>query len=218
MSQVSLLFALPTSAHITLNSHQFANVFSFMKAVPVTYLDTISAQQLLINPLRERNIEVHPTTVALALRLTGGSPYYMTILGQYLIDYLNKLPRLQLINDIVLRAVIDRIVDESAVYNFTYLKQELLQEEEFRILEKFVYFPRKSSNPKCRANSSPIRSICPYTRRENISTVYDRDLFLTKQHPTLTPITRSKLSLCAGGYYATVTFFTVSRSVLHRGA
>ncbi|GAC1429111.1 MAG: hypothetical protein NVS4B1_21830 [Ktedonobacteraceae bacterium] len=148
ISQVSLLFALPTSSHITLNSHQFANVFSFMKDVPVTYLDTISAQQLLIDPLRERNIEVHPATVALALKLTGGSPYYMTILGQHLIDYLNKLPHLQLINDVVLRAVMDQIVNESTGYNFTYLKQELLQEEEFRILEGFVYLSEKIKQSK----------------------------------------------------------------------
>ena len=146
--QVSLLFALPTSAHIILNSQQFANVFSFMRDVPVTYLDTISARQLLVGPLRERNIEVYPTTVALALKLTGGSPYYMTILGQHLIDYLNKLPRLQLINDVVLRAVIEKIINESTGNNFTYLKQELLREEEFRILERFVYLSEKFKQSK----------------------------------------------------------------------
>src|SRR5579859_4297002 len=84
---LSLILALPTSSHNTLTSRKFVNVFSFAQPLSLTFLDTKSAQQLLVDPLREQNIGIHPNTVALALRLSGGSPYYMTLIGQQLIHH-----------------------------------------------------------------------------------------------------------------------------------
>ena len=71
--QLSLLFALPTSAFNLLSSTLFSNVFSFTKSVRVRYLDEIGAQQLLVDPLREQHIEVQPTTVTRARKLTGAA-------------------------------------------------------------------------------------------------------------------------------------------------
>lgn len=136
--QLSLLFALPTSAFNLLSSTQFSNVFSFAKSVKVRYLDDIGAQQLLVDTLREQHIEVHPTTVTRARKLTGGSPYYMAMLGQQLIEQLNRDVHLQLITHDELLSVTEQIIQENTGNNFNFLKQELQNKEERRILESIV--------------------------------------------------------------------------------
>lgn len=146
--QLSLIFALPTSSHNRLTSKKFVNVFSFAQPLPVTFLDTKSAEQLLVDPLREQNIEIHPNTVALALKLTGGNPYYMTLIGQQLIHYLNKEIHQQLIADADLRVVIDQLAEKGVSQNFDFLREELQSNTEARILEGFIELTGRTKESK----------------------------------------------------------------------
>ena len=70
--QLSLILVLPMSSHSLLTSKNFANVFSFAQHLPVSFLDTNSAQQLLAIRLLEQFINIHSSTLALTLKLTGG--------------------------------------------------------------------------------------------------------------------------------------------------
>ncbi len=146
--QLSLVLALPTSSHNRLTSRKFVNVFSFAQPLPIAFLDTKSAEQLLVDPLREQNIEIHPNTVALALKLTGGNPYYMTLIGQQLIHYLNKEIHQQLIADADLRVVIDQLIEKGASQNFDFLREELQSNIEARILEGFVELTSRTKESK----------------------------------------------------------------------
>ena len=112
------------------------------------FLDTKSAEQLLIDPLRDQNIEVYPNTVALAVKLTGGNPYFMTLIGQQLIHHLNEETDKQLITDEDLRLVVDHMIEADFSPNFLYLKKELQEDEEMRILESIVEFTTHSDQSK----------------------------------------------------------------------
>jgi (p)ppGpp synthase/HD superfamily hydrolase len=146
--QLSLIVALPTNAHIILNSKKFGNAFSFAESLQVMFLDTKSAEQLLIDPLRDQNIEIYPTTVALAVKLTGGNPYFMTLIGQQLIHHLNEETDKQLITDEDLRLVVDHMIEADFSLNFLYLKREVQKDEELRILEAIVEFTTRSDQSK----------------------------------------------------------------------
>ncbi|HCF84113.1 MAG TPA: hypothetical protein DEV72_02800 [Ktedonobacter sp.] len=146
--QLSLVLALPTSSHNTLTSKKFVNVFSFAQPLPLTFLDTKSAQQLLVDPLREQNIGIHSNTVALALRLSGGSPYYMTLIGQQLIHYLNKETHQQHVADIDLRMIVDQLIEKGASQNFDFLREELQNNVETRILEGFIELTSRARESK----------------------------------------------------------------------
>jgi GTP pyrophosphokinase len=146
--QLSLVLALPTSSHNTLSSIRFGNAFSFAQPLPVIFLDTKSAEQLLIDPLRDQNVEIYPNTVALAVRLTGGNPYFMTLIGQQLIHHLNQETDKQLITDEDLRLVVDHLIEGGFNQNFVYLKRELQNNEELRILEAIVEFTARSNQSK----------------------------------------------------------------------
>jgi (p)ppGpp synthase/HD superfamily hydrolase len=146
--QLSLVFALPTSAHNTLSSKRFGNTFSFVQPLPVIFLDTKSAEQLLIDPLRDQNVEIYPNTVALAVKLTGGNPYFMTLIGQQLIHHLNQETDKQLITDEDLRLVVDHLIEAGFNQNFVYLKRELQNNEELRLLEAIVELTTRSNQAK----------------------------------------------------------------------
>ena len=146
--QLSLILALPTSAHSILSSWEFGNAFSFAEPLPVMFLDTKSAEHLLIDPLRDQNIEVYPTTVALAVKLTGGNPYFMTLIGQQLIDQLNQESDKQLVTDDDLRIVVDHLIEAGSNQNFVYLRRELQKDDEFRILEGLVQLTTRSNQSK----------------------------------------------------------------------
>ncbi len=146
--QLSLVFALPTSAHNTLSSKRFGNAFSFVQPLPMMFLDTKSAEQLLIDPLRDQNVEIYPNTVALAVKLTGGNPYFMTLIGQQLIHHLNQETDKQLITDEDLRLVVEHLIEAGFNQNFVYLKRELQNNQEFRILEAIVELTTRSNQAK----------------------------------------------------------------------
>jgi hypothetical protein len=136
--QLSLILVMPTSAHAMLNSKQFAGAFNFAQTLPVMFLDTESAKQLLFYPLQDQHIAIHPNTVALAVTLTGGNPYYMTLIGHQLIQLLNRDPKKQVITDKDLRLVVEQFIQAGSNQNFVYLKLELQNEVESRTLEALV--------------------------------------------------------------------------------
>src|SRR5579863_131092 len=146
--QLSLIIALPTSAHHTLSSKQFGSVFSFALPVQMDFLDVESAKRLLADPLRDLNIAVHPNTVALAVTLTGGNPYYLTLIGQRIVTYLNLNVNKQVISDKDLNQVVEKLIMENVSQNFDYLKAELLDREELTVLEKMVDFMSLSNQPE----------------------------------------------------------------------
>ncbi len=159
--QLSLIVALPTNAHTILNSKKFGNTFSFAELLQVLFLDTKSAEQLLIDPLRDQNIEVYPNTVALAVKLTGGNPYFMTLIGQQLIHHLNEETDKQLITDEDLRLVVDHMLEADFSPNFLYLKKEFQEDEELRILEAIVEFTTRSDQSKVQLKKIAARLNLP---------------------------------------------------------
>ena len=112
------------------------------------FLDTKSAEQLLIDPLRDQNIEIYPNTVALAIKLTGGNPYFMTLIGQQLIHHLNQETDKQLITDEDLRFVVEHLIEAGFNQNFVYLNRELQNIEELNILKAIVEITTHSNQSK----------------------------------------------------------------------
>ncbi len=148
VSQLSLILALPTSSHNTLTSREFVNAFSFADNLPITFLDTESAQQLLVNPLQERNIDLFPSTLALAIKMTGRNPYYMALLGQHLIHLLNRELHKEQIADEDIHIVVEQIIMSSSSQNFDFLEKELQSEDELRVLEAIVELTRYPGQSK----------------------------------------------------------------------
>lgn len=148
LPQLSLIIVLPTSSHQLLTSGKFVNVFSFAQHLSISFLDIESAKQLLVDPLREQSIEIHPSSVALALKLTGSNPYYMTLIGQQLIHYLNKEIQQQRISDIDLRLIVDQLIERGANQNFDFMRTELQGHKELRILEAIVELTSRTKQSK----------------------------------------------------------------------
>jgi nitrate reductase NapAB chaperone NapD len=127
--QLSLVFVLPTIPHSFLTSGQMGSAFNFMEPLLMEFLDEESAQQLLVNPLQEQNIVIHPGTVRRILDLTGCNPYYLTLIGSQLIYQLNQDSDKCLLNDDDLNDVIDRLVKSHTKQNFYFYHDELHAEE-----------------------------------------------------------------------------------------
>ena len=192
--QISLLFALPTNAFSILSSAKFANVFTFTRSKKVDFLDPVGARQLLVDPLREQYIEVHPMTVALAQRLTGGNPYYLAMLGQQLIEQLNRDVQCQLVTDDELRIVAEQIIEENPGYNFDFLKQELLGEE-MRVLEAIVNLTRqiKQSKVQCKVIADWLK-MSVYDTRKHLDRLRD-GLILDENGPSANPFYSFRIEL-----------------------
>lgn len=195
VQQLSLLFALPTSSYYLLSSTRFSHVFSFAQSIKVRYLDEIGAQQLLVDPLNQQHIAVHHTTVALARRLTGGSPYYMAMFGQQLIELLNRENHIQQIFDDELLGVIDLIIQENTGNNFDFLKQELLNEEERTILKAIVELTRQIKQTKVQCKVIADRLKMPiYTVRQHLDRLRDGQV-LDEIGPLSNPFYSFKIEL-----------------------
>ena len=143
--QLSLIVSLPTSAHYHLCSDRLAPAFNFAQTLPMSFLDTESAKRLLADPLREQGIAIHPNTVARAVTLTGGSPYYLALIGNELIAQLNREVSKQVVSDKTLKMVIDRFIESGAFQNFEFLRSELQDREEFAILETMIDYMGRSN-------------------------------------------------------------------------
>jgi len=181
IAQLSLILVLPMSSHSLLTSRKFVNVFSFAQQLPVMFLDRNSAQQLLVDPLREQNIEIHPNTIALALKLTGGNPYYMTLIGQQLIHYLNREIHQQLVTDTDLRLAIEQIIEKGSSQHFDFLRSELQNYNEFSILEAIVELTIHTKQTKVQlkkvaaALDLPIPTIRRHLDRLRIGLILDEN-------------------------------------------
>ncbi len=136
--QLSLLFALPTSSHQTLSAKPLAHTFSFAQPMEMTFLDSESARRLLSDPLHDLNVAIHPNTMARAVMLTGGNPYYLTLIGQQLIFHLNRDTQKQVVGDNDLNLVIEKIIADRTSQNFDFLRSELVYNEELLLLEKMI--------------------------------------------------------------------------------
>ncbi len=146
--QLSLVFVLPTSSHNWLTSKKFNNVFSFVGTLPLEFLDISSARQLLVEPLQEQNIQVISTTGVLAVKLTGGNPYYLALIGRELISFLNREINQQRINDRDLRLVVDQLIQPGTHQYFDYLRGELQSEIEMRLVQGLVEITSRTRESK----------------------------------------------------------------------
>ncbi len=144
--QLSLIFVLPTIPHSFLTSGQLSSAFSFMESHSMEFLDEASAQQLLINPLREQNVVVHPDTVKGALDLTGCNPYYLTLIGSQFISQLNLDPHKHVLNNEDLSVAVEKLVKGNMKQNFYFYHDEL-HVEEFPIIEAIVNITQHSGQP-----------------------------------------------------------------------
>jgi (p)ppGpp synthase/HD superfamily hydrolase len=136
--QLSLLFALPSSSHHTMSTKSLAHAFSFAQPMEMTFLDSESARRLLSDPLQDQHIAIHPNTMARAVTLTGGNPYYLTLIGLQLISHLNRDVQRQVVGDNDLNHVIEKIIADRTSQNFDYLRSELIFKEELLLLEKMI--------------------------------------------------------------------------------
>jgi (p)ppGpp synthase/HD superfamily hydrolase len=141
--QLSLIFALPTSSHRTL-TREFTNAFSFAEPVKVIFLDKESAEHLLVDPLKDQNIIIHPETVDLATTLTAGNPYYITLIGYQIIQQLNLDIYKQYVNDDDIHTVKEYLIGGGFNQNFDFLRREI-SNEELSTLESIVEITRSSN-------------------------------------------------------------------------
>ena len=93
------------------------------------FLDEESARQLLVNPLQEQNVVIHPATIKRILDLTGCNPYYLTLIGSQLVSHLNQDTQKSLLKDEDLTIVIDRLIKGPTKQNFYFYHDELHAEE-----------------------------------------------------------------------------------------
>ncbi|GCE47314.1 (p)ppGpp synthase/HD superfamily hydrolase [Thermosporothrix hazakensis] len=136
--QLSLLIALPTRAHTMLTSNDFANVFSFAQSMPVSFLDQESAGQLLVHPLREQHVRLAPQALSYMMHLTGGNPYYLSLLGLQLIFYLNVETEKNYVVAEDIEYVVRDIIGAQSTQNFIFYSRELQDSKEATILEAIV--------------------------------------------------------------------------------
>jgi len=206
--QLSLIFALPTSSHHTLSSKRFANVFSFAQPFQVTFLDTESAKQLLADPLQDLQIAIHPNTVALAVTLTGGNPYYMTLIGQQIIYQLNHDFHKQLVSDKDLNFVVERFVEGGSYQNFNFLKSELQDKEEFVILETMVDFMSHSNQLEMQLKKIASLVGMPVVTTRRYLDRMRQGLILEENGPLSNPFYSFKIELVRRWLTRSRSFFT----------
>jgi (p)ppGpp synthase/HD superfamily hydrolase len=207
--QLSLLFALPTSSHHTLSAKSLAHTFSFAQPMAMTFLDSESARRLLSDPLRDLHIAIHPNTMARAVMLTGGNPYYLTLIGQQLISHLNRDVQKQVVSDNDLNQVIEKIIADRTSQNFDFLKSELVYDEELLLLEKMIDLLTGSALQEVQLKKIAFRAgmAAPVARR-----YLDRlcmGLILSQSGPPSNPIYSFKIELVRRWLIHNRSFFAV---------
>jgi guanosine-3',5'-bis(diphosphate) 3'-pyrophosphohydrolase len=198
-SQLSLMLALPTSSHTLLVSRDLSSAFSFAESLSLSFLDRESAQRLLVDPLREKQIAVHPGAAERATQLTNGNPYYMNLIGLHLIHPLNQEPRKQKVFEGDLTGAIDHIIGANSSQYFSFYRSELQDEDELRILEAIVELSSHTTQPaavplKKIANwlEVPARSIRPRLERLRNGLILDE---YQADHPSSLPYYAFKIEL-----------------------
>jgi AAA+ ATPase superfamily predicted ATPase len=138
LPQLSLIFSLQIRYRSVLSSSNLSNVFSFATSLPLQFLNAEDAAHLLIDPLQDLQIYIDPKAALLAVKLTGGSPYYITLIGQQLIYYLNREIEKQVVNDEDLWLVVDQLIKYDFYQYFVFLKREIFNIEELRVLGAII--------------------------------------------------------------------------------
>lgn len=207
--QLSLLFALPTSSHYTLKAKSLAHVFSFAQPMEMTFLDSESAQRLLSDPLRDQHIAIHPNTMARAVMLTGGNPYYLNLIGQQLLFHLNRDTQKQVIGDNELNLIIEKIITDRISQNFDFLRSELVHARELLLLEKMIDLledsPLKEAQLRKIASGAGMRA---YVARRYLDRLY-AGLLLNRSGPLSNPFYSVKIELVRRWLTYNRSFFAV---------
>ncbi len=191
ISQLSLVFVLPTSSR-----KDFANVFSFVETLPLEFLNTTSARQLLVDPLREQNIQIFSTTATLAIKQTGGNPYYMTLIGHELINYLNRETSQQQITDKDLRMITDLLIRPGTHQYFDYLGLELLNEVEVRLIQGLVEITSRTRESKVQLKKlANWLNLSPPLARPHLDRLNDGLILHTIGRPYSNPYYSFKIDL-----------------------
>lgn len=206
--QLSLVFALPTSAHATLSSQRFSHVFSFAQPLALSFLDVESAKHLLADPLRDLRIAIHPNTIALAVSLTGGSPYYMTLLGRELLSLLNKDTRKQLVSDKDLYTAVDQFIRSDPFQNFDYLKDEMQHEDELTLLEKMIECMGQSGQNDVQLKKLAFEARLPVSNARRHLDRLRAGLILEEEGPPNNPFYSFKIDLVRQWLNRNRSFFT----------
>lgn len=207
--QLSLLFALPASSHSTLKAKSLAHVFSFALPMEMTFLDSESAQRLLSDPLHDQHIAIHPNTMARAVMLTGGNPYYLHLIGQQLVFHLNRDTQKQVIGDNELNLVIEKIITERISQNFDFLRSELLYEKEFLLLEKMIDLLEDSDLKEAQLKKIAYRTgMRTSDARRYLDRLY-MGLILNRSGPSSNPFYSFKIELVRRWLTLNRSFFTV---------
>ncbi|MGH2494316.1 MAG: TGS domain-containing protein [Ktedonobacteraceae bacterium] len=207
--QLSLLFALPTSSHHTLSAKPLAHTFSFAQSMEMTFLDSESARRLLSDPLRDLNIAIHPNTMARAVMLTGGNPYYLTLIGQHLISHLNRDLQKQVVGDNDLNQIIEKIIADRTSQNFDFLKSELVYHEEFLLLEKMIDLLTGSDLQEVQLKKIAFRASMPTPVARRYLDRLCMGMILDKSGPPSNPIYSFKIELVRRWLTHNRSFFAV---------
>ena len=207
--QLSLLFALPTSSHHTLSAKPLAHTFSFAQPMEMTFLDSESARRLLSDPLRDLNIAIHPNTMARAVMLTGGNPYYLTLIGQQLIFQLNRDAQKQVVGDNDLNLVIEKIIADRTSQNFDFLRSELVYNEESPLLEKMIDLLTSSDLQEVQLKKIAFRAGMPAPIARRYLDRLCMGLILNQSGPPSNPIYSFKIELVRRWLTYNRSFFAV---------
>lgn len=216
-SQLSLLLALPSSSHTILVSRDLSSAFSFAEPLPLSFLDEESAQRLLVDPFREMQIAIHPDVAARATLLTGGNPYYMNLIGLYLVRQLNQEPQKQLVRDHDLDLAIEHIITSDSIQNFGFYRSELQDEYELRILEAIVELTSQGHQSAVSLRKiaewmkMPMRSIRPGLERLRHGLILDEH---QPERPSSLPYYMFKIELVWRWMKRNRWFFTPSLFML----
>src|SRR5579875_2088144 len=138
IDQLSLVLAMPTNAYNVLNSHSISNALSFAYDLPLSFLDGESAQRLLTDTLRQQQITVDEEVATVALNLSGGNPYFMQLIGMYLVRLLNANKTQQYVTREDLQEVLNMIIQENAFNYFDFYHDEIQSKDEMRVLKNIV--------------------------------------------------------------------------------
>lgn len=168
--ELSLIFVLPTIPHKFLTSGQLAGAFNFTEPHLMEFLDEESARQLLVNPLQEQNVIIHPATIKRILDLTGCNPYYLTLVGSQLVSYLNQDMQKSLLQDEDLAIVVDRLIKGPTKQNFYFYHDEL-HAEEIPIIQAIVDITQQNGQSAVSLKRiaqrlhKPIEELRPHLKR-----------------------------------------------------
>jgi (p)ppGpp synthase/HD superfamily hydrolase len=212
--QLSLLFVLPTRSHGLLTSHIFADAFSFAESLPLVYLDRENAERLLADPLREQHIEMHQKAVAYCINLTGGNPYYLTLIGQQLIFQMNQNSEQQLISEEDIKIAVESIIDAGSMNNFLFYHDELQDNEELHIIEAIVDITSSTGRPTTTLKKiaerldRPLNEIRPHLERLRNGLILNEH---RQERASTTPYYALKIELVQRWLARNRWFFTVQK-------